>query len=134
MARSAESAIFWRACTWINNRELQLDFGPRVHEGPIRRRNIGRQNFSRDAAHRKVEANLIANITSHSDAVTGFAVSPDHMFFVSASDDKTVKVWDTARCRAQRYQQTEAYVWTASRKGQVCVHLGGSPLFCQRCG
>ena len=80
-----------------NNRELQLDFGPRVHEGPIRRRNIGRQNFSRDAAHRKVEANLIANITSHSDAVTGFAVSPDHMFFVSASDDKTVKVWDTAR-------------------------------------
>lgn len=43
------------------------------------------------------EASLIANMTSHSDAVTGFAVSPDHMFFVSASNDRTVKVRDTTR-------------------------------------
>lgn len=40
---------------------------------------------------------LIANLASHTDCVTSFAVSPDHLFFVSTSDDKTVKVWDTAR-------------------------------------
>ncbi|KAF8958945.1 hypothetical protein BDZ97DRAFT_1839964 [Flammula alnicola] len=81
-----------------NNRELQHDFGPRVHEGPLRRRNVIRPSFStRDAATKRIEANLIANMTSHSEAITGFAVSPDHMFFVSSSDDKTVKVWDTAR-------------------------------------
>ncbi|KAF8065194.1 hypothetical protein FPV67DRAFT_1501752 [Lyophyllum atratum] len=81
-----------------NNRELQQDFGPKVHEGPVRRRNAVRHTFGhRDGKARQTEANLIANLTSHSDAVTSIAVSPDHMFFVTASDDKTVKVWDTAR-------------------------------------
>ncbi|KAK7461133.1 Serine/threonine-protein kinase [Stygiomarasmius scandens] len=81
-----------------NNRELQNDFGPKVHEGPVRRRNPIRHSFvSRDGTARKMDTTLIAHLSSHSDAVTGLAVSPDHMFFVSASDDKTVKVWDTAR-------------------------------------
>ncbi|KAI0327534.1 hypothetical protein GY45DRAFT_1373135 [Cubamyces sp. BRFM 1775] len=82
-----------------NNRDLQNDFGPRVHEGPVRRRNAARHTsfMSRDGTSRRLEASLISHFNSHSDAVTGLAVSPDHMFFVSASDDKTVKVWDTAR-------------------------------------
>ncbi|KAI0768204.1 hypothetical protein BD413DRAFT_672415 [Trametes elegans] len=82
-----------------NNRDLQNDFGPRVHEGPVRRRNAARHAsfMTRDSASRRLEASLISHFNSHTDAVTGLAVSPDHMFFVSASDDKTVKVWDTAR-------------------------------------
>ncbi|RDB23837.1 Serine/threonine-protein kinase ppk19 [Hypsizygus marmoreus] len=81
-----------------NNRELQHDFGPKVHEGPIRRRGAIRHPFgSREGTARPTEATLIAHLSSHSDAITSLAVSPDHMFFVSASDDKTVKVWDTAR-------------------------------------
>ncbi|KAI0080417.1 hypothetical protein K474DRAFT_1589825 [Panus rudis PR-1116 ss-1] len=82
-----------------NNRDLQNDFGPAVHEGPIRRRNAGRHSYlPRDGnSNRKLEANLLAHLASHSDTVTGLAISPDHMFFVSASDDKTLKVWDTAR-------------------------------------
>ncbi|CDO75088.1 hypothetical protein BN946_scf185010.g13 [Trametes cinnabarina] len=82
-----------------NNRDLQNDFGPKVHEGPIRRRNAARHSsfMPRDSGSRRLEASLIAHYNSHSDTVTGLAVSPDHMFFVSSSDDKTVKVWDTAR-------------------------------------
>ncbi|KAF8153240.1 hypothetical protein B0H34DRAFT_820167 [Crassisporium funariophilum] len=80
-----------------NNRELQQDFGPKVHEGAVRRRNVARHNFARDGTTKRTEAALIATLSSHSEAITGFAVSPDHMFFVSSSDDKTVKVWDTAR-------------------------------------
>ncbi|TBU59830.1 hypothetical protein BD310DRAFT_1038276 [Dichomitus squalens] len=81
-----------------NNRDLQDDFGPRVHDGPVRRRNAARHSFMpRDGSARRLEASLIAHFNSHSDAVTGLAVSPDHIFFVSSSDDKTVKVWDTAR-------------------------------------
>lgn len=51
----------------------------------------------RDGSARRLEASLIAHFNSHSETITGIAVSPDHMFFVSSSDDKTVKVWDTAR-------------------------------------
>ncbi|RPD52474.1 ARM repeat-containing protein [Lentinus tigrinus ALCF2SS1-7] len=81
-----------------NNRDLQNDFGPRVHEGPVRRRNAARHSFMpRDGSARRLEASLIAHFNSHSEAITGIAVSPDHMFFISSSDDKTVKVWDTAR-------------------------------------
>ena len=81
-----------------NNRELQQDFGPKVHEGPIRRRNVARHTFSsRDGTMKRTEASLLATLCSHSEAITGIAVSPDHMFFLTSSDDKTVKVWDTAR-------------------------------------
>lgn len=81
-----------------NNRELQHDFGPKVHEGPVRRRGAGRHSFApRDGSSRRAEVSLIANLTSHSEAITALAVSPDHMFFISASDDKTVKIWDSAR-------------------------------------
>ncbi|KAH8101738.1 hypothetical protein BXZ70DRAFT_970824 [Cristinia sonorae] len=81
-----------------NNRSLQNEFGPHVHEGPVRRRNAGRHSYiSRDGNTRRLDANLIAHLSSHSDAITGLAISPDHLFFVSASDDKTLKIWDTAR-------------------------------------
>lgn len=80
------------------SKDLQYDFGPKVHEGPVRRRITGRHNFvSRDGTYKRQEANLVAHLNPHTDAITGLAVSPDHMFFVSASDDKTVKVWDTTR-------------------------------------
>ncbi|EPQ51918.1 ARM repeat-containing protein [Gloeophyllum trabeum ATCC 11539] len=81
-----------------NNRDLQSDFGPRVHVGPLRRRNVVRQSYtSRDSGSRRAEATLIHHFTSHTDCITGLAVSPDHTFFVSSSDDKTLRVWDTAR-------------------------------------
>ena len=40
---------------------------------------------------------LAANLTEHRGAVNQLRVSPDHNFFVSASDDGSVKVWDTRR-------------------------------------
>jgi len=80
-----------------NNRELQNDFGPKVHEGPIRRRAVRHKFTPRDGSSRHTEVSLIANLTSHSEAVTCLTVSPDHMFFISGSDDRTVKIWDTAR-------------------------------------
>ncbi len=64
----------------------------------MRRRGGVRHTLTpRDGSNRRTEVTVIANLTSHSEAITALAVSPDHMFFISASDDKTVKIWDTAR-------------------------------------
>ncbi|KAG6334162.1 hypothetical protein ID866_4928 [Astraeus odoratus] len=110
-----------------NNRELQSDFGPKVHEGPVRRRSAPRQSFiPRDSSSsRRVEATLIAHLQSHSDCVTGLAVSPDHAFFVSCSDDMTVKIWDTARFeRSVTSRPRHTYTQHHSRVKSICMLEG----------
>lgn len=104
-----------------SNRELQHDFGPKVHEGPVRRRNTTRQSFlTRDSGNRRTEATLIAHLQSHSDCVTGLAVSPDHAFFVSCSDDMSVKVWDTARLE-RSVTSKPRYTYTQHHARVKCV-------------
>ena len=39
----------------------------------------------------------MAILAEHTDRVTRFIVAPDHTFFLTGSDDGTVKVWDSAR-------------------------------------
>lgn len=109
-----------------NNRELQHDFGPKVHEGPIRRRGAGRHSFiSRDSNTRPIEAALIAHLQSHTDCVTGLAVSPDHAFFISCSDDATVKIWDTARLeRSVTSKPRHTYTQHHARVKCVCMLEG----------
>lgn len=109
-----------------NNRELQNDFGPKVHEGPVRRRGATRQSFiSRDSSGRRIEAALIAHLQSHSDCVTGLAVSPDHAFFVSCSDDTTVKIWDTARLeRNVTSKPRHTYTQHHAKVKSVCMLEG----------
>lgn len=109
-----------------NNRELQHDFGPRVHEGPIRRRNAARQSFiARDSSTRRVEATLVAHLHSHTDCITGLAVAPDHSFFVSASDDGSVKIWDTARLeRSVTSKPRHTYTQHHARVKSLCIIEG----------
>lgn len=45
----------------------------------------------------KPSGTLVASFDEHTGAVNALAVSPDHQFFVSGSDDGTVKIWDTFR-------------------------------------
>lgn len=40
---------------------------------------------------------LVAHLAEHKAAVNQVCISPDHNFFVSCSDDGSVKIWDTAR-------------------------------------
>ena len=109
-----------------NNRELQHDFGPRVHEGPIRRRNAARQSFiARDNSNRRIEATLVAHLHSHTDCITGLAVAPDHSFFVSASDDGSVKIWDTARLeRSVTSKPRHTYTQHHARVKSLCTIEG----------
>ncbi|KAL1587914.1 hypothetical protein WHR41_03179 [Cladosporium halotolerans] len=43
------------------------------------------------------QGRLMAMLNEHTDRVSRIVVSPDHNFFLTASDDGTVKVWDTER-------------------------------------
>jgi phosphoinositide-3-kinase regulatory subunit 4 len=97
-----------------------------VHEGPIRRRNTARQSFiTRDSSNRRTEATLIAHLQSHTDCVTGLAVSADHAFFVSCSDDMSVKVWDTARLeRSVTSKPRYTYSQQHARVKSVCMLEG----------
>ncbi|KAG8906368.1 Serine/threonine-protein kinase [Tulasnella sp. 403] len=80
-----------------NFRDPTTDFGPRVHQGPVRKRAIGRTSYIRDPSGRRSDVTLVAHLSSHTGQINGIAVAPDHSFFVTCSDDKTVKVWDAAR-------------------------------------
>ncbi|PGH18425.1 VPS15 protein kinase [Helicocarpus griseus UAMH5409] len=43
------------------------------------------------------QGNLVAMLGEHSGPINRVVVAPDHAFFVTASDDGTLKIWDTTR-------------------------------------
>ncbi|KAG2092280.1 uncharacterized protein F5147DRAFT_531006, partial [Suillus discolor] len=60
---------------------------------PIHQCNTARQSFvTHDSNNWRMDTTLIAYLQSHSACITGLAVSPDRAFFVSCSDDMSVKV------------------------------------------
>ena len=74
-----------------------LDFGPQVV--PVNKRHALQVADDHKA---KVEfwqpkGTLVAAFGEHTTAINRVLASPDHAFFVTASDDGTVKVWDTNR-------------------------------------
>lgn len=73
-----------------------FDLGPYVKEVDPRR-PIKKANGQDANKVWKPEGGLVAIFGEHSTAVNRIAVAPDHAFFVTASDDSTVKIWDTTR-------------------------------------
>ncbi|KAF5748532.1 serine/threonine-protein kinase vps15 isoform X1 [Tripterygium wilfordii] len=62
---------------------------------------------------------LVAHLQEHRSAVNAIAVSNDHSFFVSASDDSTVKVWDSRKLEKD-----------ISFRSRLTYHLEGSRGLC----
>ncbi|XP_031387749.1 serine/threonine-protein kinase VPS15 [Punica granatum] len=62
---------------------------------------------------------LVAHLQEHRSAVNDIAVSSDHSFFVSASDDSTVKVWDSRKLEKD-----------ISFRSRLTYHLEGSRALC----
>jgi WD40 repeat protein len=56
---------------------------------------IGTSGGIRAAILRPKENVLLSTLREHTRAVSRIAVSPDQLFFASASMDKTIKVWQT---------------------------------------
>lgn len=100
-----------------------FDLGPYVKEidtrQPIRKANSQDANQSW-----RPEGNLVATFGEHSGPINRIAVPPDHTFFVTASDDSTVKIWDTNRLERNltpRSRQTHRHAAGARVKALTFV-------------
>ncbi|XP_029130758.1 serine/threonine-protein kinase VPS15 isoform X2 [Cajanus cajan] len=62
---------------------------------------------------------LVAHLLEHRSAVNDIATSADHSFFVSASDDSTVKIWDSRKLEKD-----------ISFRSKLTYHLEGSRVLC----
>ncbi|KAL8680767.1 MAG: hypothetical protein Q9186_003055 [Xanthomendoza sp. 1 TL-2023] len=95
-----------------------LDFGPLVI--PVSRRSPMKKADSQGSDKPwRPEGTLIATFGEHTASINRVLPSPDHAFFVTASDDGSVKVWDTLRLErnlAYRSRQTHEHAKGANVK------------------
>ena len=95
-----------------------IEFGPLVT--PIsRRQRIRRSSGETTSSPWRPERSLVALFGEHTAAVNRVVVAPDHLFFVTGSDDGTVRVWDTGRLErniAYRSRQTHKHAAGAKVK------------------
>ncbi|KKK12764.1 hypothetical protein P175DRAFT_0454689 [Aspergillus ochraceoroseus IBT 24754] len=73
-----------------------FDLGPYVKEVDTRR-PIMKSNERDTSKVWKPTGGLVAIFGEHSGPVNRVVVAPDHAFFITASDDGSVKIWDTTR-------------------------------------
>jgi len=94
------------------------DFGPLVT--PISRRHLLKRTDGPEIIKPwRPEGVLVATFGEHTGAVNRVLTSPDHLFFITGSDDGTVKVWDTTRLErnlAHRSRQTHRQAENAEVK------------------
>ncbi len=76
----------------------EIEFGPRIQPA-IRRQPIKYKDAHQSPAGIpwRPEGTLVASFGEHTAAVNRILVSPDQGFFISGSDDGSVKIWDTSR-------------------------------------
>ncbi|ORY02044.1 phosphoinositide 3-kinase regulatory subunit 4 [Clohesyomyces aquaticus] len=88
----------------------EMEFGPRIQQ------TTRRQPIKHKETHQsptgipwRPEGILIATFGEHTAAVNRILVAPDHAFFITGSDDGSVKLWDTSRLErnvSRRSRQT----------------------------
>lgn len=88
----------------------EIEFGPRL-QPTIRKQPIKYKDHHQSSSQPpwRPEGVLVATFGEHTAAVNRVLVAPDHTFFITASDDGSVKVWDTSRLErnvSRRSRQT----------------------------
>ncbi|OTB08147.1 hypothetical protein M426DRAFT_317250 [Hypoxylon sp. CI-4A] len=70
-------------------------FGPLV--SPVTKRRASKTTGQSGDEAWKPSGSLVATFAEHTGAINRVLPSPDHLFFITGSDDGSVKVWDSSR-------------------------------------
>ncbi|CAA6654858.1 unnamed protein product [Spirodela intermedia] len=84
----------------------------------------------------RVRGVLVAHLQEHRSAVNDIAVSIDHSFFVTASDDSTVKIWDTRKLEKDiSFRSRLTYPLDGNGNRALCTAMlhGGSQVAVGAC-
>lgn len=79
--------------------QIPLEFGPtcEVFLGNVSGMKPANSGSNSRKKRERPLGILVSNFEEHTDAVNCIAVSPDHKFFVTGSDDGTIRIWDSSR-------------------------------------
>lgn len=84
-----------------------VDFGPTIVS--VKQRHWETQPSTTTDVSWRPKGTLVARFGEHTASITRVVVAPDHSFFITGSEDGSVKVWDSARLErnlANRARQT----------------------------
>lgn len=90
----------------VDEVEFGMQIQPNSRRQPIKRGN-GQASSSTNPW--RPEGTLVAMMGEHTAAISRVLVAPDHSFFITGSDDGSVKIWDSGRLErniAHRSRQT----------------------------
>lgn len=103
-------------------REPLPELGPHVPAGIPRRKALVRISFPpREQTLSRPEGKLVAHLSEHSAAITAIDVAPDQLFFATASEDGTVKVWDCMRLEKNVTSKSRHTYQQGGKVTSVCV-------------
>ncbi|GAA5836125.1 hypothetical protein JCM9279_002203 [Rhodotorula babjevae] len=102
-------------------REPLPELGPHVPVGIPRRKALRTSFPPRERTPTRPDGTLIAHLVEHTGGITSIQVSPDHLFFVTGSDDGTVKVWDAMRLEKNVTSRSRQTFRQGGKVTAVCV-------------
>ncbi|KAL8733671.1 MAG: hypothetical protein Q9181_003508 [Wetmoreana brouardii] len=106
-----------------------LDFGPLVT--PISRLlSMRKADGQESERYWRPEGTLVATFSEHTAPINHVLPSPDHAFFLTASDDGSVKVWDTLRLeRNLTYRSRQTHKHTEGAKVRCITFVENTHTF-----
>lgn len=105
------------------------DFGPNV---PLKAGVIPSGSSQQGPSPWRPQGRLVAVLGEHTAAITRILVAPSHIFFLTASIDGSIKVWDSARLeRNVTYRSRQTYRLPAGvRVASLCFIEGTHSFVC----
>lgn len=101
--------------------EPLAELGPHIPIGIPRSRALRTTFPPRDRKPVRPEGTLVAHLVEHTAAITDIQVAPDQLFFVTGSEDGTVRVWDTIRLEKNVTSKSRQVFHQGGKITCVCV-------------